>query len=209
MSGRWPGCGPTSHSSSTSPVVMLVPLIAPPAFAASTNHRYRLLDCWVSIGERGRRCRVDLDHRNRPQIRPLGNIDRLASGDRVPHRGVEVPEGADRRQRGATMWPGCSEVVTSPPERVAPTPVEAYLAVADYAAGMPSARIRRPAIGQPSPHQVTQPMTRSRTSRRSVADTSGGSFGSLLPCWPNLRLRPAAFCFASFPPSCLRRQPVS
>jgi hypothetical protein len=69
------------------PVVMLVPVIAPPAFAASTNRRYRLLDCWVSIGERGRRRRVDLDHRNRPQIRPLGNIDRLASGDRVPHRG--------------------------------------------------------------------------------------------------------------------------
>jgi hypothetical protein len=49
---------------------------------------------------------------------------------------------------------------------------------------------------------LTQPMTRSRTSRRSVAGTSRGSFGSLLPCWPNMTLRPAAFCFASFSPSC-------
>src|SRR5687767_14087488 len=85
---------------------MLVPVIAPPAFAASTNRRYRLLDCWVSIGERGRRRRVDLDHRNRPQIRPLGNIDRLASGDRVPHRGVEVPEGADRAPAGGDVEAG-------------------------------------------------------------------------------------------------------
>jgi hypothetical protein len=73
---------------------------------------------------------VDLDHRNRPQIRPPGNIDRLSGGDRVPHRGVEVPEGADWVPAWPTMWPGCSEVVTIPPERVAPTPVEAYLAVA-------------------------------------------------------------------------------
>jgi hypothetical protein len=73
---------------------------------------------------------VDLDHRNRPQMRPPGNIDRLSGGDRVPHRGVEVPEGPIGCQPGPTMWPGCSEVVTIPPERVAPTPMEAYLAVA-------------------------------------------------------------------------------
>ena len=30
-----------------------VSVITPPAFAASTNRRYRLLDCWASIGEEG------------------------------------------------------------------------------------------------------------------------------------------------------------
>ncbi len=32
---------------------MLVSVITPPAFAASMNRCYRLLDCWVSIGEEG------------------------------------------------------------------------------------------------------------------------------------------------------------
>jgi hypothetical protein len=43
----------------------------------------------------------------------------------------------------------------------------------------------------------------------AIGCTSRRSFESRLPYWPNMTLRPAAFCFASFSPRLVPRQPVS